>query len=85
MTQLTSIPFQYDRRQVAMIIRISAAYAPDFAQQAGVSAESLEQMIDGDLAPPPSVLSVLKFQEDRPGMYLWHMPLVHEAMISDLG
>jgi hypothetical protein len=64
-------PIHYDRRQVALMVKVAAFFSDNFAQEAGEISTRVTLIASGMIAPTPAVVRFLDLQIDGEG-FVWN-------------
>jgi len=64
-------PIVYDRREVALMVKVGAFFDPKFARSTGESSVRIHRMATGRIKPSASILNRFNLQE-KEGSYEWH-------------
>jgi len=64
-------PIRYNRRQVALMVKIASCFSHSFAAQVGEAPARILEIAAGELVPPPAVLC--RFGLEAKGRsYVWN-------------
>jgi hypothetical protein len=64
-------PIRYNRRQVALMVKIAAYFSVDFASHVGEASTLILQIAAGELAPTPAVLRHFGLESEGRS-YVWN-------------
>ena len=64
-------PIRYNRRQVALMVKIAAHFSVSFAAQVGEASTLISKMAAGELAPTPAVLRHFGLEAEGRS-YVWN-------------
>ena len=72
MTKLTMKPIRYDRRQVALMVKVAAYFHPHFAERAGEAATVIRRVAQGRKAPTLAILDIFGLHAEGKD-YVWNL------------